>query len=125
MEAQKNGLLIILTTGSADRGSRATIAFAMGVAGLISGVPVTMFLTVEGAFWSRRSAIASAHVAGFEPLQVYVDQFREAGGTLLVCSPCNDYYCSIGKESPLLEGAALAGLTAIVDVSLRSSVLSF
>ena len=118
------GLLVILTTGAEDRGNRATLAFAMGVSALISGVPATIYMTISGAFWSRESAIKSAHIAGFEPLGVYVDQFIEAGGKIYVCSPCNEFYCSISKDSPLLPTAELAGLTHIVDVALEASVVT-
>ncbi len=118
------GLLIILTTGAEDRGNRATLAFAMGVSALISGVPATIYMTISGAFWSRQSAIKSAHIVGFEPLGVYVGQFIEAGGKIYVCGPCNEFHCSIAKDSPLLPTAELTGLTHIVDVALEASIVT-
>ena len=124
MTENKSGLLIILTTGAEDRGNRATLAFAMGVSALISGVEATIYMTVSGAFWSRQSAVKTAHIAGFEPLSVYVNQFIEAGGRILVCSPCNEFYCSIAKDSPLLPKAEISGLTHVVDVALQSSVVT-
>ena len=119
-----NKLLIILTTGAEDRGSRATLAFAMGVSSLISGVDTSLFLTMAGTFWSREHALRKVRIEGFEPLGVYVDQYRETGGHILVCSPCNEFYCAIGKDSPLMPGAELSGLTAIVDMALESSVVT-
>jgi predicted peroxiredoxin len=119
-----NNLLIMLTTGPEDRGSRATLAFAMGVSSLISGVDTALFMTMAGTFWSREASLAKVHIEGFEPLGVYVDQYREAGGRILVCSPCNDFYCAIGKESPLMPGSELSGLTAIVDIALGASVVT-
>lgn len=122
--SNKNKLLIILTTGADDRGSRATLAFSMGVAALISGVDTTIFMTMGGTFWSRESAYRRVRIDGFEPLGVYMNQYREAGGKLLVCSPCNEFYCAIGKDSPLMEGAELSGLTAVVDIALDASVVT-
>lgn len=119
-----NKLLIILTTGAEDRGSRATLAFAMGVSSLISGVDTTLFMTMGGTFWSRESSLRKVRIEGFESLGTYVDQYREAGGHLLVCSPCNEFYCAIGKDNPLMPGAELSGLTAIVDLALDASVVS-
>lgn len=117
-------LLIILTTGSEDRGNRATLAFAMGVSSMISGVETSIYLTVGGAFWSRRNAIDTVHVSGFEKLSVYVDQFLDFGGKIDVCSPCNEFYCSVAGGGPLLEGAQVAGLSHIVDLALGASVVT-
>ena len=86
-------MLIILTTGPEDRGNRATLAFSMAVAALISGVDTTLYLTMGGTFWSRGSAKQKVHIEGFDPLQTYLEQFMETGGKLMVCSPCNEFYC--------------------------------
>jgi predicted peroxiredoxin len=51
-----NKMLIILTTGPEDRGNRATLAFSMGVASLISGVETTIYMTMGGTFWARTKA---------------------------------------------------------------------
>ena len=117
-------MLIILTTGPEDRGNRATLAFSMGVSALISGVPTVIYLTMGGTFWSRSKASRGVHIDGFDPLAVYVDQFREAGGEILVCSPCNEFYCSIAADSALVDGAQLCGLTHVVDVALDSTVIT-
>ena len=104
-----NRLLIILTTGAEDRGNRATLAFAMGVASLISGVETTIFMTMGGAFWSRDASCEQVRIDGFDPLSVYVEQYREAGGRVLVCSPCNEFFCSVGRGFALMPGAELHG----------------
>jgi predicted peroxiredoxin len=117
-------MLIVLTTGPEDRGSRATLAFALGVASLISGVPTTIYMTMGGTFWSRGKAHETVHVPGFSPLTEYVEQFTTAGGTLMVCSPCNDFYCAIATDGGLIEGAELCGLATIVDLALGASTLT-
>jgi predicted peroxiredoxin len=119
-----DNMLIILTTGPEDRGNRATLAFAMGVAACISGVHATLYMTMGGTFWSRENAHARVHIEGFEPLATYVEQFSEVGGQIMVCSPCNEFYCSIASDSGLLPGAQLVGLTTIVDLALSSSVVT-
>ena len=43
-----NKMLLIVTTGPEDRGNRATLAFSMGVAALISGVEAHIYLTMGG-----------------------------------------------------------------------------
>ncbi len=119
-----NKLLVILTTGSEDRGNRATLAYSMGVASLISGVEATIYLTMGGTVWSRQGAIDLVHIKGFEPLTTYSEQFVEMGGRVLVCSPCNEFHCAIGASEPLINGAELAGLTHVVDLALDASVVT-
>lgn len=120
----KDKLLIMLTTGPEDRGSRATLAFSMGVSALISGVDVSLYLTMGGTFWSRERAHAGVHIAGFEPLAAYVEQFAEAGGQLLVCSPCDAFFCAIAGDGGLTPGAERCGLGHIVDLALDSAVVT-
>ena len=119
-----NKMLVILTTGPEDRGNRATLAFSMGLASLISGVDTTIYLTMSGTFWSRQGAGSTVHIEGFEPLGVYMKQYIEAGGRILVCSPCDAFYCSIANDKPLIKGAELSGLTTIVDIALEASVIT-
>jgi uncharacterized protein len=119
-----NKMLVILTTGTEDRGGRATLAFSMGVTSLISGVEAVIYMTMEGTIWSRKEAISNVHVAGFEPLSVYAEQFISAGGRILVCSPCNEFFCAVSDASTMLEGAEISGLTHVVDLALDSSVVT-
>ena len=120
----KDKLLIILTTGPEDRGSRATLAFSMGVSALISGVDATIYLTMSGTFWSRAQSERTVHIGGFDPLATYVAQFIEAGGKLQVCSPCDAFFCSIAGDGAMRPGAERCGLAHIVDLALDSSVVT-
>lgn len=120
----KNKMLIVLTTGPEDRGNRATLAFSMGAAALISNVETTIYLTMSGTFWSRWKASETVHIEGFEPLKVYIKQFVDNGGKLLVCSPCSSFYCSIADGSSLIETAQLCGLTHIVSVALNATTIT-
>ena len=117
-------LMIILTTGPEDRGNRATLAFAMGVSSLISGVETSIFMTMSGTFWSRQSACTKVQINGFDPLTSYIGQFHELGGTILVCSPCHDFYCANADSQTLLPGAELAGLTHVVDQVMSASTVT-
>ena len=117
-------MLVILTTGPEDSGNRATLAFTMGLASVISGVDTTIYMTMGGTFWSREQGYKSVHIEGFEPLEVNRDQFIEAGGKIMVCSPCDNFYCSIAGDSPLVKNAQLCGLTHIVDLAMSASVVT-
>jgi predicted peroxiredoxin len=122
--ASPSRMLIILTTGPEDRGSRATLAFSMGTAALISGVEVSIYLTMGGTFWSREGSERAVHIPGFDPLATYIQQFTEASGKLLVCSPCDAFYCAIAKEERLRAGAERCGLAHIVDLALGSTTVT-
>ncbi len=117
-------LVIILTTGPEDLGNRATLAFSMGVSALISGAKTSIYMTMGGTVWSRSASLGNVHVAGFEPLREYVEQFIEAGGQIMVCSPCNEFYCAMGRGGDLLEGAEICGLATVVDLALDASVVT-
>ena len=110
-------LLIVLTTGKQDRGTRATLAFTWGCAALAMGQSVSMYLTMDGTVWAMRDATRGVTVDGFEPLANYVEQFLAMGGRLLACAPCTEFYCSQDRprvQEVLVEGATLTGLASIV-----------
>ena len=111
-------MLITLTTGKQDRGTRATLSFALGCAALAMGRTVTVFLTMEGTVWAMKGAMGGVEVGGFEPLEAYLDQFLALGGEMLVCAPCSEYYCSFDRravQNSLIGEAQLSGLATIVS----------
>jgi len=110
-------LLIVLTTGKQDRGTRATLAFTWGCAALAMGQSVAVFLTMDGAIWGLRDGTRGVAVDGFEPLATYVEQFLGLGGRMLACAPCTEFYCSHDRarvHEVLREGVTLTGLASIV-----------
>lgn len=116
--ANTTDLMITLTTGKQDRGTRATLALSWGCAALAMGQNVSLFLTMDATVWASKGSAREVTVAGFEPLEDYFDQFSELGGELLVCAPCTEYYCSVDRE--LIEGmlrpeSILTGLATIVS----------
>ncbi len=111
-------IMITLTTGKQDRGTRATLALSWGCAALAMGQNVSMFLTMDGTVWASKGSAKDVVVAGFEPLEDYFEQFCELGGELLVCAPCTEYYCSVDKDAiggALRSEAELTGLATIVS----------
>jgi len=110
-------LLITLTTGKQDRGTRATLAFSWACAALAMGKQVSLYLTMDGTVWATKGAMKGVEVGGFEPLTAYLDQFIDLGGELLVCAPCSEYYCAFDRDAiagTLLPNAELTGLATIV-----------
>jgi predicted peroxiredoxin len=122
-------LMIVLTTGKQDRGTRATLALSWGCAALAMGQEVSLFLTMDGSVWAVNGSAQGVVVAGFEPLEEYFKQFIELGGELLVCAPCSEYYCSVesmGDKSRLRKNAQLSGLATIVSkIGEKTKTVSF
>ena len=114
----KTDIMITLTTGKQDRGTRATLALSWGCAALAMGQNVSLFLTMDGTVWASKGSAKEVIVAGFEPLEDYFDQFAELGGELLVCAPCTEYYCSLDRNNiagKLRSESELTGLATIVS----------
>jgi predicted peroxiredoxin len=111
-------MMITLTTGKQDRGTRATLALSWGCAALAMGQQVSLFLTMDGTAWASKESGKEVSVAGFDPLEDYFEQFIELGGEMLVCAPCTEYYCSVESnqiDSVLRPSAELTGLATIVS----------
>lgn len=131
MENTRNTVqtMVVLTTGKQDRGTRATLAFSWACTALAMGQTTAVFCTMEGTIWSYRKALPNTRVEGFEPLEVYVEQFFSLGGRLLVCAPCSEYFCSHESsrmDELLIEGAEIAGLTSVVSlIAPGSTVVTF
>lgn len=121
--------LVVLTTGKHDRGTRATLAFSWACTALAMGQSAAVFCTMEGTVWAYRHSLAQTRVDGFDPLEVYVEQFWTLGGRLLVCAPCSEYYCNYdggNNEPTLMEGAEVTGLTSVVSlIAPGSTVVTF
>ncbi len=122
--------MIVLTSGKADRGTRATLAFSWGCAALAMGRNAAVYLTMDGTIWAAPMATRGVTVAGFEPLQDYIEQFLALGGEILVCAPCSEYYCSLDKArlggESLIPGVELVGLATIVSrIEAQTHVITF
>lgn len=121
-------VIVVLTEGKQDRGTRATLAFGWACAALALGKSTTIYLTMDGTYWAIKGAAKHVRVDGFEPLQEYITQFFELDGTMVVCAPCSEYYCSGSsiEGNMLLDGAMLTGLGSIVaKVKPSTSLVSF
>ncbi len=122
-------LLITLTTGKQDRGTRATLAFSWGCAALAMGQSVSIFMTMDGTIWAGKNAMKGVSVAGFDNLEEYLEQFIAMEGELLVCAPCTEYYCAFDQNEPdrkIINEANLTGLATIVSkMGPNTKVITF
>jgi predicted peroxiredoxin len=80
--------LVFMILHGPDHPEHATIPFVMGCAALASDVQVVLGFQADGVELVRAGVADSVHAAGFPPLAKLMADFRDLGGTMLVCGPC-------------------------------------
>ena len=106
------GLQIIICSGPEDA-RRATLGFAAALAARACGMPVILFLVMDGARWALPSEGNESEVPGFQPVAQLLESLLATGGRIEVCSNCVEGACSApGRESMLRPGVIPGGLAA-------------
>jgi predicted peroxiredoxin len=112
---EKAGLQIIICSGPEDA-RRATLGFAAALAARASGMPVTLFLVMDGARWALSSEGNEPQAPGFQPVAHLLEAIVAMGGRIEVCSNCVEGACSAppGSErrSMLRSGVVFGGLAS-------------
>ncbi|MDT0328265.1 DsrE family protein [Nocardiopsis lambiniae] len=104
--------LVIKVTVGADDPERCNQAFTVAATAVVSGVPVSLWLTGEAAWFAvpgRAEEFTLPHAAPLADLLAAV----LAAGTVTVCTQCaarRDL-----TEADLVEGARIAGAAAFVE----------
>lgn len=116
-------VVIMATHGPEDK-ERATLPFVMATAAQVMEAEAIVILQGTGVLLAQKGVYDHIFAGGLPPLKDLFDAFIEAGGTLLVCTPCL-------KEreidsSMLVDGAQLvAGARVIQEVTTASAVLNY
>lgn len=109
-------LQLVLTSGPEDA-DRAKLALHTGLAGLATGLTVTVFFTLRATHWA--CSIRPEHPANAE-IEGLLEKVRQLGGALECCSACAETHCetplepAVGGSTKLRAGVRAAGLTSIV-----------
>jgi predicted peroxiredoxin len=107
------GKFCISLTRALDDPDRATVAFVVANAAVASGQETMVFLSIEGVRLAVAGTADAIHEEGFQPLKDLMASFVEAGGTILVCSPC---FKKRGLDSShLTPGATIVGGARLVE----------
>lgn len=107
--------LVVKVTAGADAPERCSQAFTVAAAGVAAGVPVSLWLTGESAWFAlpgRAASFSLPHAAPLEDLLAAV----LAGGTVTLCTQCAARR-SI-SPSDVLDGVRIAGAAAFVEEAL-------
>jgi predicted peroxiredoxin len=115
--------LVIMATHGPEDPERATIPFVMACAALASDVEVVMGFQADGVCLVHQGEAATVQAPEFPPLAKLLDDFRELGGKLLVCSPCVK---SRGIAETLIPGAEIvAAARFVAEVTSATNCLVY
>ncbi len=107
------GKFCVSLTNSKNDTDKATVAFVVANAAVGSEQETMVFLSTEGVRLAVEGYADDIHEEGFAPLKDLITNFVEAGGTILVCSPC---FKKRGlDDSQLVKGATIAGGAKLVE----------
>lgn len=104
--------IVVSLTHSSDDPDRASVAMVVAGAAVASGQKTSVFLSSEGVRLARKGEAEQLHEEGFSPMSELLAGFVDAGGELLVCSPCAKKR-GIGPDD-LVPGAAIVGGASLV-----------
>lgn len=102
--AEGKSLLVNITSDELDRAAMA-ISFAERML-KEQGMPVTIFLNVEGVRLADKNIPQNVHVSG-QTLQAMLQTFIADGGTVLVCPMCMKNVGGM-TEADLIDGAVVS-----------------
>ncbi len=115
--------LVIMATHGPEDPERATIPFVMACAALASDVAVVMGFQADGVRLVHEGEAETVQAPEFPPLAKLLNDFRELGGTLLVCSPCVK---SRGIAESLVPGAEIvAAARFVAEVTSATNTLVY
>jgi predicted peroxiredoxin len=121
MAAQEK--LVIMATHGPEDPERATIPFVMACAALASDVAVVMGFQADGVCLVQQGEADTVQAREFPPLAKLLNDFRELGGTMLVCSPCAK---SRGIAESLVPGAEIvAAARFVAEVTSATNTLVY
>jgi predicted peroxiredoxin len=116
--------LVFMVTHGPDHPEHATIPFVMAAAALASDVEVVMGFQADGVLIVRKGDADQVEARAFPPLAKLINDFRELGGTMLVCGPCLK-----GREidqGELIEGAeVVAAGRFIAEITSATNALVY
>ena len=80
--------LVFMVLHGPDHAEHATIPFVMGCAALASDVEVVLGFQADGVELVKTGVADGIQAPGFPPLAKLLRDYRDLGGSLLVCGPC-------------------------------------
>jgi len=114
--------LLVITTHGPDNPELATLPFIVANGAKVLDIDVTIFLQGPAVFLAKKDIMENIKCCKWS-LNELVKEFINAGGKILVCSPClkeRDI-----KEEDLVEFVRVAGAVELIDLASESIVLTY
>jgi predicted peroxiredoxin len=116
---------MILVLHGPDDPEVATIPFVLAVAAMASDVEVVVGLQGRGVELAVKGWADSVQARGFPPLAKLLDDYRELGGRLLLCSPCINGR-DIDASTQLVENAEIVAAGRFVaEITSATNALTY
>ena len=113
-EAEK---MVYIVTHAGEDPERATFPFMLATAAQAMEVEAVVALQGVSVFLAKKGYLENVVAAGLPALQDLVDNFLEAGGKLLICTPCI-------RERNIEESELIEGSELIAAARLNQEILS-
>ena len=107
--------LVVKVTAGADAPERCSQAFTVAATAVAAGVPVSLWLTGESAWFALPGRAAQFRLPHAAPLDDLLEAVRSAG-TVTLCTQCAARR-GIGPDD-LLPGVRIAGAQSFVEEAL-------
>ncbi|MCA1989605.1 MAG: DsrE family protein [Desulfarculus sp.] len=124
MAGQDPQKLVIIATHAEENPDKATLPFVMGNTALAMDMDSTVILQSTGVYLAYRGYAEHVHAAGFPPLTELLATYLEAGGKLMVCSPCLEAR-KITPEELIEPAVIIAGATLIGEIASATNVVTY
>ena len=124
MAGQDPQKLVIIATHAEENPDKATLPFVMGNTALAMDMEATVILQSTGVYLAYRGYAEHVHAAGFPSLTELLATYLEAGGKLMVCSPCMQAR-KIAPEELIQAAAIIAGATLLSEIASATNVVTY
>jgi len=125
----RGGYLVMLTTGAADGGQRATLAFAWACAASTLEIDSRVFLIGDGSYWAYAGHPDPVAIHGFPRLAELMQDFTDLGGTIYLCSSCDRICSAPPADDPggwqRRPDVQTLGLTAVISQAIGRATVTF
>lgn len=124
MAGQDPQKLVIIATHAEENPDKATLPFVMGNTALAMDMEATVILQSTGVYLAYRGYAEHVHAAGFPSLTELLATYLEAGGKLMICSPCMQAR-KITPEELIEPAVIIAGATLLSEIAAATNVVTY
>jgi uncharacterized protein involved in oxidation of intracellular sulfur len=116
--------LLIIGTHAEENPDKATLPFVLGSSALAMGTDVIVILQSTGVYLAMKGYADHVHASGFPPLAEMLETFFDAGGKLMVCSPCL-MARKIDPSDLIPNAEVVAGATLVAEALESDSTITY